>query len=95
MQRFLSTAPHVQSKGYHESFLNGTSSVYAEQMFEQYQNDPLSVHASWQKYFADLEQGVAFQESEYQNPTTAASPRKVAVSVLHNTHAPVPLVIGL
>ena len=76
VRRAFSTASaHSQ-----ESFLNGTSSVYAEQMFELYQDDPSSVHASWKKYFENLEQGVAFQDSDYQNPTTAAAARKVAVS---------------
>jgi len=34
-----------------ESFLSGTSSVYAEQMYDQWRKDPQSVHASWRIYF--------------------------------------------
>ena len=81
-RRVLSTASNQSpssSDRIQETFLNGTSSVYAEQMFELYQHDPSSVHASWKKYFENLEQGVAFQEADFQNPTTAAAARKVAV----------------
>eukprot|EP00550_Attheya_septentrionalis_P010414 CAMPEP_0198282872 /NCGR_PEP_ID=MMETSP1449-20131203/2604_1 /TAXON_ID=420275 /ORGANISM="Attheya septentrionalis, Strain CCMP2084" /LENGTH=1043 /DNA_ID=CAMNT_0043979289 /DNA_START=170 /DNA_END=3301 /DNA_ORIENTATION=+ len=52
-----------------ESFLTGTSSIYAEQMLENYQHDPNSVEPSWRKYFDNLEQGVAYNEQEYQSPT--------------------------
>ena len=85
-RRVFSTASQSQSQErVQESFLNGTSSVYAEQMFELYQHDPSSVHASWKKYFDDLEQGVAFSEADYQNPTTAAAARKVAVRSLQKS----------
>lgn len=40
-----------------ESFLNGTSSIYAEQMYDQWKKDPSSVHASWRSYFENLENG--------------------------------------
>lgn len=39
--------------------MSGTSSVYAEQMYEQWRKDPASVHASWRIYFQNLEGDVA------------------------------------
>jgi 2-oxoglutarate dehydrogenase N-terminus len=69
----------LSSRPQRESFLNGTSSLYAEQMMELYQQDPSLVHASWKKYFDNLNDGLPFQENDYLNPTTAAAARKVAV----------------
>ncbi len=42
-----------------ESFLSGTSSVYAEHMYVQGKKDPQGVHASWRIYFQNLEGGVS------------------------------------
>lgn len=56
-----------------ESFLTGTSSLYAEQMYEQYLQDPNSVHVSWKRYFDDLQGGVPYDEMSYNKPTAAAS----------------------
>jgi 2-oxoglutarate dehydrogenase E1 component len=50
-----------------ESFANGTSSIYFEQMYEQWQADPDSVHASWRAYFQNIEAGVA---DPYTAPST-------------------------
>jgi 2-oxoglutarate dehydrogenase complex dehydrogenase (E1) component-like enzyme len=52
--RSLSMATTTQ-----ESFLSGTSSVYAEHMYEQWRKDPNSVHASWHIYFQNLEGGAS------------------------------------
>ena len=68
-----------------ETFLTGTSSLYAEQMFEQYQMDPNSVHPSWKQYFDNMLAGVAYHESDYSKPTSAVStsPKKrTAVAVV-------------
>jgi 2-oxoglutarate dehydrogenase E1 component len=40
-----------------DSFANGTSSVYMDQMYEDWQRDPNSVHASWRAYFGNVEGG--------------------------------------
>jgi 2-oxoglutarate dehydrogenase E1 component len=63
-----------------ESFLTGTSSLYAEQMFELYEQDPNSVHASWKLYFDNLSQGVAYNEADFNQPTAVASSKKAVVS---------------
>ncbi|KAJ3075386.1 2-oxoglutarate dehydrogenase E1 component, partial [Rhizoclosmatium hyalinum] len=40
-----------------QSFLNGTSASYIEQMHEEWTRDPSSVHASWRAYFANVAAG--------------------------------------
>jgi 2-oxoglutarate dehydrogenase E1 component len=49
----------LQKTSTQESFLSGTSSVYAEHMYDQWRKDPQSVHASWRIYFQNLEGGAA------------------------------------
>mmetsp|Transcript_60845 Transcript_60845/g.72227 ORF Transcript_60845/g.72227 Transcript_60845/m.72227 type:complete len:462 (+) Transcript_60845:217-1602(+) len=52
-----------------ESFLSGTSSLYAEQIYENYLADPTSVHPTWKNYFDALENG----ETAYCAPTPPIS----------------------
>ena len=73
--RVFSTAPLEQHEC--ESFLTGTSSIYAEQMYENYLRDPEAVEDSWRRYFDNLTQGVAFNEAEYNQPT-AVPPSKAS-----------------
>jgi hypothetical protein len=40
-----------------EPFLNGSSGIYVEQMYESWRRDPSSVHASWAAYFANVDAG--------------------------------------
>lgn len=49
--RRLSSPPSMDA----ESFANGTSSVYFDQMYEQWRADPASVHPSWKSYFENVE----------------------------------------
>ncbi|KAL3160716.1 hypothetical protein ABBQ32_010627 [Trebouxia sp. C0010 RCD-2024] len=42
-----------------DSFLDGTSSTYLEDMEERYRQDPSSVDKSWASFFRSLESGVA------------------------------------
>lgn len=59
-QRFFTQTPALlQSSLNNESFLSGTSSIYAEQMYDQWRKDPTSVHASWRAYFENVEKGSA------------------------------------
>lgn len=72
-----------------DSFLSGTSAIYAEQMLELYERDPNSVEPSWKRYFDSLEQGEnALEDKDFQNPTMAASTGNrvtAAVSLLQAT----------
>uniref|UniRef100_A0A7S2R3E7 2-oxoglutarate dehydrogenase, mitochondrial n=1 Tax=Eucampia antarctica TaxID=49252 RepID=A0A7S2R3E7_9STRA len=69
----VAAAPDVHEK---ETFLTGTSSIYAEQMLENYQHDPMSVHETWRKYFEDMDNGVAYNETYYNRPTVVIPSKK-------------------
>ena len=62
-----------------ETFLTGSSSLYAEQMYDQYSEDPNSVHPSWKKYFDNLENGIAFSAEDFNRPTTIPGKRAAVV----------------
>ena len=38
--------------------MNGSSSLYVEQMFKLWKEDKKSVHSSWDSYFTNIENGV-------------------------------------
>lgn len=50
-----------------DSFMTGTSSVYIEQMYNQWKKDRNSVHTSWDHYFTNLDNGVS-NENSFQSP---------------------------
>uniref|UniRef100_A0A7E4USU5 2-oxoglutarate dehydrogenase, mitochondrial n=1 Tax=Panagrellus redivivus TaxID=6233 RepID=A0A7E4USU5_PANRE len=60
-----------------EGFMSGSSSVYIEQMYENWRSDPSSVHKSWDAYFRNVEAGAgpgqAFQPPPSLVPATAAA----------------------
>ena len=85
----FSTAPATKPASAHdnESFLTGTSSLYAEQMYENYLQNPDSVHDSWKTYFANVDNGVKYVEGDFSSPTAVPPTKKrqnvyVAVSAL-------------
>ena len=40
-----------------EPFMNGTSAIYIEEMYESWKADPNSVHKSWHTFFSNVDQG--------------------------------------
>ena len=50
-----------------DSFINGTSGIYVERMFENWKKDPSSVHASWNIYFSNVELGMSSTDA-FQSP---------------------------
>lgn len=56
-----------------DSFLSGTNSVYVEQMYAAWQQDPKSVHVSWSAYFSNLDAGKNIEESFVALPSVAGS----------------------
>lgn len=77
---FKSTAAAIIDKPHEsESFLTGASSLYAEQMYENWCEDPNSVHETWRKYFQDMEGGIAYNESNFNRPTVVVSNQKKSV----------------
>ena len=63
-----------------ETFLNGTSSLYAEQMYEMYLEDPSSVQESWRLYFQNEENAIPFDSNEFSKPTSVPGKRSAAVA---------------
>jgi hypothetical protein len=55
------------SKNCVDNFLTGTSSVYIEQMYQQWKKDNTSVHISWAFYFTNVESGIS-TENSFQSP---------------------------
>jgi 2-oxoglutarate dehydrogenase E1 component len=41
-----------------ESFLSGSNSIYADEMYRLWRQDPNKVHSSWSIYFSNLEKGL-------------------------------------
>ena len=44
-------------------------------MYEAWQADPNSVHETWRNYFENLEQGIAYDEGAYCNPSVVPGSR--------------------
>ena len=63
-----------------ETFLNGTSSLYAEQMYEMYLEDPSSVQDSWRLYFENEDNSVPFDSTDYSKPTSVPGKRSAAAA---------------
>jgi 2-oxoglutarate dehydrogenase E1 component len=52
-----------------ESFLQGSSANYVDEMYRAWRNDPNSVHLSWQTYFKNVANGAPPGQA-YQAPPT-------------------------
>ncbi|KRX18979.1 2-oxoglutarate dehydrogenase, mitochondrial, partial [Trichinella nelsoni] len=76
--------PAPMSRMAAEPFLNGTSSIYIEEMFESWKNDPKSVHKSWDAFFRSVEAGMQPGDAYYPPPSLSALSHHVA-SVDTNT----------
>ncbi|KAL1139167.1 hypothetical protein AAG570_009227 [Ranatra chinensis] len=58
-----------------EPFLNGSSSVYVEEMYNSWLADPKSVHASWDAFFRNSTSGAAPGQA-YTSPPSLAEPQR-------------------
>jgi len=63
-----------------ESFMNGSSSVYVEQMYDSWRSDPNSVHKSWDAYFRNVEAGAAPGQAFQAPPNLVPSAQAGVVS---------------
>ena len=61
-----------------EPFLNGSSSIYVEEMFNSWQQDPQSVHKSWDVFFRNTGKGALPGEAYVAPPGIASSPGPTA-----------------
>ncbi|KAI9297678.1 2-oxoglutarate dehydrogenase E1 component [Neoconidiobolus thromboides FSU 785] len=57
-------------------FMDGTSAVYVEEMYNSWRNDPNSVHLSWQIYFKNMSNGQS-PSASYSAPPTLVSTSSV------------------
>ncbi|KYQ94461.1 2-oxoglutarate dehydrogenase [Tieghemostelium lacteum] len=56
-----------------ESFLDGTSAVYVEDMYQSWKKDPTSVHQSWSSFFNSSDNGARVGEAYMSPPTLGTS----------------------
>eukprot|EP00597_Dinobryon_sp_UTEXLB2267_P014385 CAMPEP_0170123796 /NCGR_PEP_ID=MMETSP0020_2-20130122/17744_1 /TAXON_ID=98059 /ORGANISM="Dinobryon sp., Strain UTEXLB2267" /LENGTH=1014 /DNA_ID=CAMNT_0010355505 /DNA_START=72 /DNA_END=3116 /DNA_ORIENTATION=+ len=56
-----------------DSFLSGSSSVYIDQMYDSWSQNPNSVHSSWAAYFTNLEAGINPESSFIGLPSVVGS----------------------
>nr|AOE43335.1 oxoglutarate dehydrogenase [Coremiostelium polycephalum] len=56
-----------------ESFLDGTSSVYIEDMYNAWRKDPSSVHPSWNSFFQSADMGAPVGEAYMSPPSLGTS----------------------
>lgn len=54
-KRTYATIQSYNQKQLSESFLNGTSAYYIEQMYDSWKKDPNSVHVSWATFFHNMD----------------------------------------
>lgn len=76
MQKNFKSSAAMEIKHESETFLTGSTSLYAEQMYENYCKDPKSVHETWRQYFEDLEKGKKYDENSFNRPTVVVSNQK-------------------
>ena len=62
-----SFALHKPMGAQQDNFVNGTSAVYVDGLYEQWKEDPSSVHVSWAAYFNNIEGEAA---EPFQAPPT-------------------------
>lgn len=71
------TSSKYVTKAAQEPFLNGNSSIYVEEMYLAWKQDPKLVHKSWDAFFrasaAGLEPGFAYQAPPNLNSANLAS----------------------
>ncbi|KAK7524845.1 2-oxoglutarate dehydrogenase-like protein E1 component [Phyllosticta citriasiana] len=53
-----------------DSFLQGNTANYVDEMYMQWKRDPSSVHVSWQVYFRNMEEGEMPVSQAFQPPPT-------------------------
>ena len=56
-----------------EQFLNGSNSVYLEQMYDNWSQDKASVHPSWDAYFSNFTKGITGTQAFQLPPTIQSS----------------------
>ena len=63
-----------------DNFVNGTSAVYVDMLYDQWKENPESVHPSWQAYFNNVEHDVAIP---YTPPPSLGRVESQSTSIDH------------
>jgi len=74
------TPPHPS-----ESFLSASSSLYADEMYRLWTQDPSKVHASWDAFFRNLDAGAPPGQA-FQMPPTLSAPSRMMPSATTMSH---------
>jgi 2-oxoglutarate dehydrogenase E1 component len=71
-RRHYAVAAEESSRGVdpNDSFLQGNTANYVDEMYMQWKKDPSSVHVSWQVYFRNMESGEMPVSQAFQPPPT-------------------------
>lgn len=88
IQKAFKSSAAIEDEIEHESetFLTGSSSLYAEQMYDNYQADPNTVHETWRKYFEDMESGKKYDPEVFNRPTVVTSTKKRVAGDVNASH---------
>ncbi|KAF2204580.1 2-oxoglutarate dehydrogenase, E1 component [Delitschia confertaspora ATCC 74209] len=75
-RRHYATSSDDTDKGVdpNDSFLQGNTANYIDEMYMQWKRDPTSVHFSWQVYFRNMESGDMPVSQAFVPPPTLVSP---------------------
>lgn len=68
-----------------DSFLQGNTANYIDEMYMEWKNDPTSVHVSWQHYFKNMESGNMPISQAFQPPPSIVSQPTGGVPALTET----------
>jgi 2-oxoglutarate dehydrogenase complex, dehydrogenase (E1) component, and related enzymes len=60
-----------------DTFMNGTNSIYLEQMYDNWVRDRKSVHPSWDAYFTNVTQGLVGQQAFQMPPEVGVSTQPI------------------
>ncbi|KAL5017841.1 hypothetical protein ScPMuIL_003563 [Solemya velum] len=63
-----------------EPFLNGSSSVYVEEMYLEWQKNPSNVHKSWDVFFRQTSNGAQPGQAYMTPPTLSSAPASVPMT---------------
>ncbi|KAG2411876.1 hypothetical protein HFD88_009432 [Aspergillus terreus] len=72
--------PSLRAFVHTDSFLPASSANYVDEMYTAWQNDPDSVHRSWQEYFRSLDDSHAMLDTSFLHPPQGVAFGKAAIS---------------
>jgi len=61
-----------------DNFMNGTNSVYLEQMYDNWVRDKNSVHPAWDAYFSNVSNGLSGDQAFVMPPTLGTGQQTIS-----------------